>query len=125
MSTLANSTVLAAIVAGAVSFITFLINRHDNRGGVLDKIQTDLADLKEEFERGRAISARIRILTASDEVIHGTRHSQEWWDQVLDDCTFYEQYCASHKNFLNKKAQHATEHLNNVYVKIYQKNDFI
>lgn len=125
MSTLANSTVLAALVAGAVSFITFLINRYDNRGEVLKKIQSDLASLKDDFERGRAISARIRILTASDEVIHGVRHSQEWWDQVLDDCTFYEQYCANHKNFKNKKAQHATEHLNDVYARVYQKNDFI
>lgn len=75
--------------------------------------------------RGRAISARIRILTASDEVIHGVKHSQEWWDQVLDDSTFYEQYCRDHPDFKNKKAVHAIDHLNEVYGKVYTSNDFI
>lgn len=125
MSQIANSTVLAAVVAGAVSFITFLINRHDNRAAIIDKIADDVKALRADIEQGRAISARIRILTASDEVIHGVKHSQEWWDQVLDDCSFYDKYCLEHPGFKNKKAVHAIEHLNDVYVEIYKENKFI
>lgn len=130
--TIANSTVLAAAVAGAVSLVLFLIGRHDNKNDVFSKIEEEIASIKETIEelktdnkRGRAVAARIRILNGSDEVVHGERHSREWWDQILDDITFYENYCDEDKDFKNKKAVNAKQHLNDTYVKVYERNDFI
>ena len=120
-------TIITAIVGSSAvaTLIQFFVNRHDSRADAIAAIRDDLHALRAEFERGRAISARIRILSASDEVMHGEKHSQEWWDQVLDDCSFYEIYCHDHKDFKNKKAVHATEHLSAVYSKVYESNSFI
>lgn len=123
--TIANSTVLAAVVAGAVSLISLLIGRHDGVKKAIDDLADDVKELRADIGRGRAVGARIRIITASDEVVHGERHSKEWWDQILDDCTFYENYCSENPGFKNKKAEHATKHLNDTYIKVYEKNDFI
>lgn len=120
-------TIITAIVGSSAvaTLIQFFVNRHDSRADAIKEIQADIRALRWEFERGRAISARIRILSAADEVIHGEKHSQEWWDQILDDCSFYDIYCQDHKDFKNKKAVHATEHLNAVYAKVYANNSFI
>lgn len=123
--TIANSTVLAAVVAGAVSLISLLIGRHDGVRKDIADLADDVKELREDIGRGRAISARIRILTASDEVVHGVKHSREWWDQVLDDCTFYERYCEYNPDFKNKKAVHAIEHLNEVYITVYREKKFV
>ena len=123
--TIANSTVLAAVVAGAVSLISLLIGRHDGVRKDIADLAADVKELRADIGRGRAISARIRILTASDEVVHGVKHSREWWDQVLDDCTFYEHYCEDNPDFKNKKAVHAIEHLNEVYITVYREKKFV
>lgn len=120
--TIATAIIGSSAVAG---LIQFFVSRHDSKMDMIKKIADDLRELRDDFHLSRAIAARIRIISASDEVMHGVRHSQEWWDQILDDCTFYEQYCAEHPTFKNKKAVHAEKHLNDVYAKIYEKNDFI
>lgn len=121
------TTITAAVIGSTAlsSLIQYFVSRHDSRAETIDRIAEDVKELREDIERGRAISARIRILTASDEVIHGVKHSQEWWDQVLDDCSFYERYCGAHPDFKNKKAVHAIEHLNEVYSQVYTENAFI
>lgn len=122
-----GTTIITAIVGSTAvaSLVQFFVSRHDSRADKIDKIAADLSKLREELGEGRAISARIRILVAADEVVRGERHSQEWWDQVLDDCTFYDQYCLEHKDFKNKKAQHAVKVLNDVYFQVFKNNDFI
>lgn len=120
-------TIISAIVGSTAvaSLIQFFVARHDSRAAVIDKIADDVKELRVEFRRGRAISARIRILDANDEVLHGAKHSKEWWDQVLDDVTFYDQYCTANPDFRNAKAVHAKENLERIYVEVMKKNEFI
>lgn len=128
-----TTIVLSIIGSGALfGFIQFLISRHDDRAGkasrlqaAVDKIAAELSSLREEFKLGRAVSARIRILGAADEVSHGIEHSREWWDQVMEDVGLYEKYCDAHPNFKNKKAVHAKDLLDSTYAERLNKNDFI
>lgn len=147
--------VLAFIGSGALfTFVQFLINRRDSRNDkfkeVISKIDhvdskvsdgfdavdskmeelredmtaSDLA-IRDSLEATKATTARVRILRASDEILHRMKHSKEWFDQLNDDITFYETYCRDHPEFVNNKAKHAIDNINDVYAKALADNDFL
>lgn len=100
---------------GFLGFLQHMIDRHDQKKGkksaeveaiekLETKIDTQKKDMDKRFEdidrRFTALSqrmdmenatdARIRILGFSDEIMHGVRHSEESFNQVLQDITGYE-----------------------------------
>lgn len=147
--------VLAVIGSSALfTFVQFLINRRDSRNDkfkeVISKIDDvdskvsdgfDAVDVKMEklredmtasdiairdsLEATKATTSRVRILRASDEILHRMKHSKEWFDQLNDDITFYETYCRDHPEFVNNKAKHAIDNINDVYAKALADNDFL
>lgn len=120
-------TIIVALLGstGVASLVQFLISRRDTQKDMLNKIATELTSLRGEIARDRAVNARIRILAASDEVLHGMEHSIEWWNQVNEDITGYNAYCEINRDFKNNKAVMAIDHLNKVYAERLDKNDFI
>ena len=131
MSAVAIALLSSSTVGALLAFAQFMINRHDGKKEIIqgitekmDKMAVDMKDLREDLLRGRAISARIRILSAADEIRQKISHSREWWDQVMDDSSFYEDYCNQHPDFVNKKAVHAKDLLDKVYAERLYKNDF-
>lgn len=120
-------TIIVALLGstGVASLVQYLISRRDTQKDMLNKIATELTSLRGEIARDRAVNARIRILAASDEVLHGMEHSLEWWNQVNEDITGYNAYCEINRDFKNNKAVMAIEHLNKVYAERLEKNDFI
>lgn len=120
-------TIIVALLGstGVASLVQFLIARKDKQNSLLEKIIADLATIREEMKRDRAVDARIRILAASDEVLHGMEHSLEWWNQVNEDITKYDKYCNTHPDFKNNKAVQAVDHLNKIYAERLDKKDFI
>lgn len=120
-------TIIVALLGstGVASLVQYLISRRDTKKDMLNKIATELTSLRGEIARDRAVNARIRILAASDEVLHGMEHSLEWWNQVNEDITGYNAYCEINRDFKNNKAVMAIEHLNKVYAERLEKNDFI
>lgn len=121
------TTIIVALLGstGVAGLIQFLITRKDKQNSLLEKIIADLATIREEMKRDRAVNARIRILGASDEVLHGVDHSLEWWNQVNEDITKYDNYCNNHPDFKNNKAVQAVDHLNKIYAERLDNNDFI
>lgn len=124
-------------------FVQFLISRKDSKDEKLkdisdkiDKLSSDLSvlseemkqsdkDLKEQIDMQEAINARIRILQASDEIRHRTKHSKEWFDQLNDDITHYEHFCDTHPDFKNNRAVQAIANMNRVYAAALEQNDFL
>ena len=128
------STVILSILgsAGVFSLVQFLITRHDNKHGILEKIRAEIESVKSEIEamkeerrEDRATNARRRILNASDEIRHGVPHSKEWWEQILQDIDEYEKYCDAHEGYRNNRAIMAVENLKKVYSDRLSKNDFL
>lgn len=78
----------------------------------------------QEDERNACI-ARQRILRFGDEVRHGQNHSEEHYNDILDDITAYEKYCSAHKDFKNQKAQSTIKIIVQAYEKHMQHNDFL
>ena len=80
-------------------------------------------DAKKEEEKAKA--ARRRILRCSDEIRSKQRHSEEYFNDALDDITFYTQYCDTHPNFKNEKAVIAINLVERTYNKCIEDNDFL
>lgn len=88
---------------------------------VYDKIE----EVYDHIDRTQAVNARIRILQASDEIRLGGKHSKEFFDQLSDDITLYENYCKEHTNFKNNRAIQAITNINSIYQERLHDNDFI
>lgn len=116
------------------SALARIIGRAINKE-VIDKVdclENDVSELrkigdkreKEEGERN-AKSCRLRILRFGDEARHKQRHSKEHWDDIMQDITDYESYCATHKDFKNQKAQSTINLLVREYERCLSNNDFL
>lgn len=68
---------------------------------------------------------RLRILRFNDEILQGTKHTKEHFDEILDDITEYERYCTEHKEYKNNKAVMAIQNVNRVYAECLAKNSFL
>lgn len=78
-------------------------------------VKKDLGEMKDESREDKAKAARNRILVCADEVYQGTRHSKEYFDNILADITFYKKYCKEHPEFQNDMTVLAVERIEEVY----------
>jgi hypothetical protein len=83
------------------------------------------ADVLDELEENKADTARYRILRFDDEIRHGSKHSEEHFNQVLSDIDQYEKYCTKHKDYPNNKATSAIAKIKKTYEKCKDENSFI
>lgn len=86
---------------------------------IRDKEQDENAILKD------AITARRRILRFSDEIRRKDLHSEEYFNDVMDDITFYEKYCHDHPEFENQRAVAAIKLVTKTYEKCLSENSFL
>lgn len=70
----------------------------------VDKLLNDHIKNQEEAE---TTACRRRILRFGDEVMMGVRHSQEHWDNIMEDVDNYYVYCETHPEYHNSKAKRA------------------
>ena len=97
----------------------------DTRQELESSIEAHHEKLGFSLEETKAVNARIRILSASDEIRHHTKHSKEWFDQLNEDITFYEKYCRENPGFKNNRAILAIANINRVYSNALKDNDFL
>lgn len=101
---------------------------------MLDKIdavskkveELEAADKKQDEERDRqlALDARRRILSTADEIRKRVRHSEEFFNDALDDISFYRNYCRMHPDFENSKAVISSEVIEETYQQCLLEDDF-
>lgn len=91
----------------------------------VDRLETEVQAMRKADGEQEAINCRYRILRFGDEVKHGTRHSQEHFEQILADIDAYEIYCKDHKDFKNNKTKVTTERILDVYRKCVETDDFL
>ena len=71
------------------------------------------------------LECRTRILRFADELRRDVKHSEEFFNQILDDISDYERYCAEHPEYKNSKAVNAIAEIDKVYQKCMEKNSFL
>lgn len=91
----------------------------------LDAVNRDLQDMKKVMSQDKATTCRYRILRFADEISHGTKHSREHFDQILDDITTYERYCDKHPEYENNKAVLAISNIKRIYQNCVTEGTFL
>jgi hypothetical protein len=126
----------AALIAAAVSIVSLCLQRNwkkdDQSAGKLDELAGQVQSVKNTLDRhiatdaeNDARQARRRIIAFADECRREEQHSEEHFDNVLEDITFYRQYCDDHPKFKNEKASHSIRYIEDVYDVTKRKNAFI
>ncbi len=82
-------------------------------------------EVMEKLEENEANAARYRIIRFDDEIRMKTRHSEEHFNQILDDIDQYEKYCKKHPDYPNRKAKSAISNIDAVYNRCREENDFL
>ena len=125
-----------ALIAAATSILTLLLQRRWQKQdrtadriteltGKINTVQTTLDDHINSDAENDAKQARRRIIVFADECRRGLQHSSEHFDSVLDDITFYRQYCDDHPKFRNEKAAHSIKYIDDIYDRTKRENAFI
>ncbi len=125
--------VLSVFGGGALlSFLQFIINRHDTKSGkhsaimeAINKVKVELDTLRGEINEDRATNARIRILSFSDEIRHNVKHSKESFDQMMQDIDTYKRYCDKHPEYRNNRAVMAITNIERVYSDCLREHNFL
>ena len=116
-------SILARKIGNAINHdISQKVDRLENEISEIKKTSDEMA--AREDERNACI-ARQRILRFGDEVRHGQNHSEEHYNDILEDITSYENYCDTHPNFKNQKAQSTIKIIVQAYEGHMKKNDFL
>lgn len=102
-----------------------MLDRLDSLEKKVDNLEKrdEQQDAKQEEEKAKA--ARRRILRCSDEIRAKVSHSEEYFNDVIDDITFYTAYCNDHPKFKNEKAVLAIKLVERTYEKCISDNDFL
>lgn len=82
-------------------------------------------ELVDRIDENDAKNARYRIIRFNDEVRHNEKHTEEHFDQILDDIDTYEKYCKMHPLFPNGKALHSVSNIKKIYEKCCEENSFL
>ena len=97
----------------------------DGTNKKVDALAADFADHVNEGEEYKVKQARMRILRFYDELCAGMEHSESYFEDILDDCKDYENYCKEHTEFKNHRGQAAIAYIDETYRKIKQKGGFL
>ena len=122
------TTVIGFILGGSfLTFLQFLINRHDNKQDKSDAVLSAIKDLDGRVERIEkslderdAVLARTHILRFSDDIYNGINHSKEYYDQTLDDLKTYTKYCELNPGFANGRTEKAGEYIQKEYDRLIE-----
>lgn len=102
-----------------------MLDKQDKLEKKVDYLEEKIKGNSDTDEKEKALAARRRILRFSDEIRRRERHSEEYFNNVLEDVSFYKQYCKEHVNFENEKAVIAIKIIEETYTECIKTNDFL
>lgn len=86
----------------------------------------NIKEIRDTMNRNKIEEARNRILRFGDEIkSKQIRHSEEYYNQILDDITRYEQYCNEHPDFQNERTVSTKKIIKEAYENHLRNNDFL
>ena len=111
--------------SSVMTLVMTLLQRRWQKTDMLDEIKKSLAAHCKTDDERYIKQCRTRILRFNDEVIRGMHHTEEHFDDVLDDITEYNRYCEEHKDFKNEKAVMAISNIQRVYKICMEEDSFL
>lgn len=121
-----------ALVGVILTFVQFLISRKDAKESEENRILKAIGELSDKIgsvedriDRNSADEARRNILLFDDELRRHEPHSEESYNQVIEDADHYQHYCSDHPEYENNKAANAIKHINETYQQVKAEDRFI
>ena len=99
--------------------------RLDSMDEKVDMVKECLDKRIEITEQYRINECRRAILIFDDELYTGKKHTQERFNDVLDEIDIYQYYCETHPEYPNNKAEAAMRHIRSVYDECLEKHSFL
>lgn len=123
-------TILGFILGGGfLTFIQYLITRHDQKhdqsNAILERLNaldTKVGKIEASLDERDAILARTHILRFKDELYNGIHHSQEYFEQTLDDIETYNQFCSGHPRFANGRTKAAAAYIQEEHDRLFKEH---
>ena len=120
--------IISILVGGGIlAFIQFLINRydqkHDRLKGILDRLgdlDKKVGQIEASLDERDAVLARTHILRFRDELYNSIDHSQEYFEQTLDDIQTYDLFCSDHPKFANGRTKAASDYIRSEYNRLFK-----
>lgn len=102
-----------------------MLDKMDELERKVDKLEK--ADKRQDEERAEdnACETRRRILRFADECRRHEKHSEEYFNNVLEDISMYKDYCIKHPLFENEKAVIAMAFIEDTYRHCYENDSFL
>jgi hypothetical protein len=119
---LANGGLTLVVILSIIQVAPVKINPWSWLMRIIGKALT--ADVLDKLEENKADTARYRILRFEDEIRHGSKHTEEHFNQILLDIDQYEKYCAKHKDYPNNRAVSSIAKIKKTYEKCKDENLF-
>lgn len=91
----------------------------------IDILSNNMSKLENRVDEGQAIQSRVRILRFGDELRLNQKHSEDSFNQVLDDITRYNKYCDTHPDFPNEKTVSTAKIIKRSYEDALRSNTFL
>lgn len=102
-----------------------LTNSIDSLKDKFENVIDELSTLKRTVGDNNATTCRYRIIRFDDEIRHDEKHSKEHFDQIIEDIDNYEEYCNSHPEYRNNKAELAMKNIKRTYQKCEDNQSFL
>lgn len=104
------------------TILTRIFTLRDRKKDKSDQILKSIAEVKKDLlshkrsdEEHRANMSRTRIIHFSDELRRGVLHSEESFNNILDDIDAYENYCKKNNEYVNSKADAAIRNIKEIH----------
>ena len=106
------------------------VNRETNEK--LNELYSQFNELKNSFDshlkedkEDEMDQKRRNIINFSSEVSRGVPHTEEQYNQILEDIDEYVKFCNETPDYPNTKAEASIEHIRQTYIHHVEKHDFI
>ena len=113
-----GSSVLTVIINRVFNILDRKKDKQDQIISEINEMRSELNKHIEDDERHRADMSRARILRFSDELRRGISHSEESFNNILEDIDNYISYCTQHESvYINSKANAAIRNIKTTHDK--------
>lgn len=113
-----GSSVLTVIINRVFNILDRKKDKQDQIISEINEVKSELDKHIEDDKKHRADMSRARILRFSDELRRGISHSEESFNNILEDIDNYISYCTQHETvYINSKANAAIRNIKIVHDK--------
>ena len=113
-----GSSVLTVIINRVFNILDRKKDKQDQIISEINEMKSELYKHIEDDEKHRADMCRARILRFSDELRRGISHSEESFNNILEDIDNYISYCTQHESvYINSKANAAIRNIKTTHDK--------